>query len=99
MILSLWLVIFGFGGSAAIAGMLFPGVICWWSWPSALLTLLLWLKFPNNLLLLAYLPFAMALLVLSVIDLEQGLLPDAITLPGIGLGLLLVSVSPGIEFF
>ncbi len=66
---------------------------------TALLTLLLWLKFPNNILLLAYFPFAMALLVLSVIDLELGLLPDAITLPGIAMGLVWSLVSPGIEFF
>jgi leader peptidase (prepilin peptidase) / N-methyltransferase len=65
---------------------------------SALLALALWLTFPGSLLLLAYGPFVMALLALSVIDLEQGLLPDAITLPGIALGLLLSLFLPGLDF-
>lgn len=64
----------------------------------ALLALALWGKFPWNPLLLAYGLFAMALLALSVIDIEQGLLPDAITLPGIVLGLLLSMVLPGLDF-
>ncbi len=64
----------------------------------ALLALALWFTFPFSPLLLAYGPFTMALLALSVIDLEQGLLPDAITLPGIGLGLLLSLFLPGLGF-
>jgi leader peptidase (prepilin peptidase) / N-methyltransferase len=64
----------------------------------ALLAIGLWLKFPFSLLLLAYVPFSMALLALSTIDLEHGLLPDAITLPGIALALLLSLFLPGLSF-
>jgi len=64
----------------------------------SLLALALWSAFPFSPLLLAYGPFTMALLALSAIDLEQGLLPDAITLPGIGLGLILSVFLPGLEF-
>jgi leader peptidase (prepilin peptidase)/N-methyltransferase len=65
----------------------------------ALSGLALWAAFPYSPLLLAYVPFVMALLALSVIDLEQGLLPDAITLPGIALGLILAAFLPGLDFF
>lgn len=70
-----------------------------WRYPlvelvGGLLALGLWLRFPGSLLLLAYGPLAAALLTLSVIDLEQGLLPDVITLPGIALGLSLSLVLP-----
>ncbi|AEB08686.1 prepilin peptidase [Desulfobacca acetoxidans] len=80
------------------------GVAIPWRYPlvelaSALLTLALWIKFPGNILLLAYVPFALALLTLSVIDLEQGLLPDVITLPGIGFGLLSSLVFQELSFF
>ena len=47
-----------------------------------LLALVLWSQFPCDNILIAYVPFSMALLALSVIDLERRLLPDAITLPG-----------------
>jgi leader peptidase (prepilin peptidase)/N-methyltransferase len=43
---------------------------------------------------LVLLPFVTALLVLSLIDLEHQILPDVITLPGIGLGLA-ASALPG----
>lgn len=59
-----------------------------------LLSLALWLKFPWSPLLLAYGPFCMALLALTAIDLEHRLLPDAITYPGILLGLALAAVLP-----
>jgi leader peptidase (prepilin peptidase) / N-methyltransferase len=64
----------------------------------ALLAIALWIKFPVNLLLLAYVPFSMALLALSTIDLEHGLIPDAITLPVMALGLLLSLFLPGLSF-
>lgn len=64
----------------------------------ALLTMALWIKFPGNAVLVAYIPFAMALLALSGIDWEHRLLPDAITLPGVGLGLGLSLVLPHISF-
>jgi leader peptidase (prepilin peptidase)/N-methyltransferase len=54
-----------------------------------LLALGLWLRFSWSPVLWAYTPFAFALLALSVIDLENGILPDALTLPCTALGLVL----------
>ncbi len=70
-----------------------------WRYPllelaGGLLFLALWWRFPYHVMLLAYAPFAVALLVLCVIDLEHRLLPDAITYPGIVLGLVLALVLP-----
>ncbi len=55
-----------------------------WRYPllelaGGLLALGLWFKYPWSLRLIAYGPLAGALLVLTVIDLEHLLLPDAIT--------------------
>jgi len=58
----------------------------------------LWWRFPASPLLLAYGPFCGALLALSAIDLEHRVLPDAITLPGIALGLALALVLPHLSF-
>jgi leader peptidase (prepilin peptidase) / N-methyltransferase len=63
-----------------------------------LLALALWWRFPFDLRLLAYAPFGMVLLALSAIDLEHRLLPDAITLPGVILGLALALVLPHLSF-
>ncbi len=63
-----------------------------------LLCLALWLRFPYSPLLMAYLPFGLALLVLTAIDLEHRLLPDAITYPGIILGLVLALYLPHLTF-
>ena len=60
--------------------------------------LALWHTFPDRLLLLAYGPFCLALVALTAIDLEHRLLPDAITLPGTILGLLLSLVLPQLSF-
>jgi leader peptidase (prepilin peptidase)/N-methyltransferase len=60
--------------------------------------LALWHTFPDKILLLAYAPFGLALLALSAIDLEHRLLPDAITIPGTILGLLLSLVLPQLSF-
>jgi leader peptidase (prepilin peptidase)/N-methyltransferase len=81
----------------------FCGAPISWRYPlleltSALLALALWLEFPWNPRLIAYGPFGAALLVLSAIDLEHRLLPDAITYPGIVLGLLLALFLPHLSF-
>jgi leader peptidase (prepilin peptidase)/N-methyltransferase len=81
----------------------FCGAPISWRYPlleliSGLLALALWLEFPWSLRLLAYGPFTAALLVLSAIDLEHRLLPDAITYPGIVLGLLLALFLPHLSF-
>jgi len=63
-----------------------------------LMALALWHTFPDKFLLLAYGPFCLALVALTAIDLEYRLLPDAITIPGIILGLLLSMVLPHLSF-
>ncbi len=70
-----------------------------WRYPAvelagALLAVALWARFPMDPMLLAYGPFTAALLALTVIDLEHRLLPDAITLPGVALGLGLALLLP-----
>jgi leader peptidase (prepilin peptidase)/N-methyltransferase len=74
-----------------------------WRYPlveltGGLLGLALWRTFPHQLVLLAYVPFCLALVALTVIDLEHRLLPDAITIPGIILGLLLSLALPHLTF-
>jgi leader peptidase (prepilin peptidase)/N-methyltransferase len=62
------------------------------------MALALWHTFPDKLVLLAYGPFCLALVALTAIDLEHRLLPDAITLPGAILGLLLSLILPQLSF-
>jgi leader peptidase (prepilin peptidase)/N-methyltransferase len=74
-----------------------------WRYPlvelaGGLMVLALWRTFPYQLLL-AYVPFCLSLLALTVIDLEHRLLPDAITLPGILLGLLFSLLLPDLTFW
>jgi leader peptidase (prepilin peptidase)/N-methyltransferase len=74
-----------------------------WRYPLVELTggivvLALWQRFPDKLLLLAYGPFCLALVALTVIDLEHRLLPDIITIPGIVFGLLCSLVLPSLNF-
>ncbi len=56
------------------------------------LALGLWLRFPDSPLLLVYGPLVFLLLLLAFLDLEHWWLPDVITYPGIGLGLILAPV-------
>ena len=74
-----------------------------WRYPlvelgGGLMALVLWHTFPDRLLLLAYGPFSLALIALTAIDLEHRLLPDAITVPGTILGLLLSLALPELSF-
>jgi leader peptidase (prepilin peptidase) / N-methyltransferase len=74
-----------------------------WRYPlvelaGGLMALALWSTFPDKLILLAYGPFCLALVALTAIDLEHRLLPDAITIPGTILGLLLSLVLPHLSF-
>jgi leader peptidase (prepilin peptidase)/N-methyltransferase len=78
------------------------GAFLSWRYPAveaaaALLALALWWRFPGSALLWVYGPFAAALLVLTVLDLEYFWLPDVITLPGTLLGLVgaLIFPQPG----
>ena len=74
-----------------------------WRYPlvelaGGLVVLALWHRFPDKLLLLAYVPFCLALVALTVIDLEHRLLPDIITIPGIIFGLLCSLILPHLSF-
>jgi len=74
-----------------------------WRYPlvelaGGILGLALWRTFPHQPILLAYAPFCLTLMALTVIDLEHRLLPDAITIPGIILGLMLSLVLPPLTF-
>ncbi len=60
----------------------------------ALLSLALFLKFGLSVQYILYLLFAGTLLILSFIDFEHKILPDVLTLPGIGAGWL-ASFAPG----
>lgn len=81
----------------------FCGVAIPWRYPllelaTGLLFLGLWFEYPWSPELIAYGPFGAALLVLTAIDLEHRLLPDAITYPGIVSGLALSLLLPGPGF-
>ena len=74
-----------------------------WRYPlvelaGGLIALALWRTFPDRLILVAYGPFCLALVALAAIDLEHRLLPDAITIPGIILGILLSLMLPYLSF-
>ncbi len=75
-----------------------------WRYPavelvSGLLAAALWVKFPASPLLLAYGPFAAALVTLSFLDLEHFWLPDVLTLPLTGLGLVLSLILPHLRWY
>jgi leader peptidase (prepilin peptidase)/N-methyltransferase len=62
---------------------------------TALISLLLITKFGLSLTYLVYFAFVAALIVITVIDLYHQIIPDVISLPGIGVGLLAsLMVSP-----
>ena len=66
----------------------------------AALSLLLWQRHPGSLAYLAEFTFALALVVMSAIDLELKIIPDRITLPGIPLFFalgFLVDLAPWTE--
>jgi leader peptidase (prepilin peptidase)/N-methyltransferase len=57
------------------------------------------MKFGLSLRYLFYFSFVAALIVVTVIDLHHQIIPDVISLPGIGVGLLASLVIPQITFF
>ena len=61
---------------------------------AAAVVALVYLRFGPTLAFLLFAPFALALVALFVIDLEHQLLPDAITLPGTALGLVISPWNP-----
>jgi leader peptidase (prepilin peptidase) / N-methyltransferase len=60
---------------------------------------LLFIKFGPSLNYLFYFSFVAALIVITVIDLYHQIIPDAISIPGIGVGLLGSLIVPYITFF
>jgi leader peptidase (prepilin peptidase)/N-methyltransferase len=60
--------------------------------------LLVWLRFGLTVPFFVFAPFALAMVALFVIDLEHQLLPDAITLPGIALGVALSPWNPHVTW-
>jgi leader peptidase (prepilin peptidase)/N-methyltransferase len=65
---------------------------------TALSSFFLFVRFGPSLSYLIYFAFVAALIVITVIDLYHQIVPDAISLPGIGIGLLTSFVNPHITF-
>jgi len=57
------------------------------------------MKFGPSLSFLIYFAFVAALIVVTVIDLYHQIIPDVISLPGVGVGLLASLVLPQLTFF
>ena len=66
---------------------------------TALSSLFLIIKFGLSLSYLVYFAFVSSLIVITVIDLYHQIIPDVISLPGIGVGLLASIINPQITFF
>jgi len=66
---------------------------------TAISSLLLFLRYGPSLSYLFYFSFVAALTIMTVIDLYHQIIPDVISLPGIGVGLLGALVIPHITFF
>src|SRR4030043_2468903 len=66
---------------------------------TALVSLILFTKFGPSPSFLIYFAFVAALIVITVIDLYHQIIPDVISLPGIGVGLLASLVLPQLTFF
>jgi len=62
-------------------------------------SLIIFLRFGPSLSYLFFFSFVAALIVITVIDLYHKIIPDAISIPGIGVGLLGSLIVPYITFF
>jgi len=65
---------------------------------TALVSLILFVRFGPTLSYLFYFSFIAALIVISIIDLYHQIIPDVISLPGVGVGLLASLAIPQINF-
>jgi leader peptidase (prepilin peptidase)/N-methyltransferase len=65
---------------------------------TALCSLCLFIKFSPSLSFLFFFAFVSALIVITVIDLYHQIIPDVISLPGIGVGLIASLILPKITF-
>jgi leader peptidase (prepilin peptidase) / N-methyltransferase len=61
---------------------------------TALLSLLLFISFGPSLSYVVYFSFTAALVVITVIDLHHQIIPDVISIPGVGVGLLASWILP-----
>lgn len=68
-------------------------------WLTALSSVLLFIKYGISLNYLIYFAFVSALIVITVIDLYHQIIPDVISLPGIGVGLLSSLILSNITFW
>jgi leader peptidase (prepilin peptidase)/N-methyltransferase len=66
---------------------------------TAISSLLLFLKYGLALSYFFYFSFVAALIIITVIDLYHQIIPDVISIPGIGVGLLGALIIPHITFF
>ena len=66
---------------------------------TALSSLCLFIKFGPSLSYLFFFAFVAALIVITVIDLYYQIIPDVISLPGIGVGIIASLILPQIAFF
>jgi len=66
---------------------------------TALVSFFLFITFGVSLSFIYYFMFVSALIVITVIDLHYQIIPDVISLPGIGIGLLGSLIIPRITFF
>jgi len=66
---------------------------------TALCSLWLFIKFGPSLSYLFFFAFVAALIVITVIDLYHQIIPDVISLPGIGVGIIASLILPKITFF
>jgi leader peptidase (prepilin peptidase)/N-methyltransferase len=66
---------------------------------TAFSSLCLFIKFGPSLSYLSFFAFVAALIVITVIDLYHQIIPDVISLPGIGVGLIASLILPQIAFF
>jgi len=65
---------------------------------TALVSLILFVRFGPTLSYVFYFSFIAALIVISIIDLYHQIIPDVISLPGVGVGLLASLAIPQINF-
>ena len=66
---------------------------------TAICSFILFLKYGVSLSYLFYFLFVAALIVITVIDLYHQIIPDVISIPGIGVGLLSALILPHVTFF
>jgi len=66
---------------------------------TAISSLLLFLKYGLSLSYFFYFSFVAALIIITIIDLYHQIIPDVISIPGIGVGLLGALIIPHITFF